>query len=330
MVRKTNHPGVVVRITIFLAEVTMHAAVVTSFDAPPRYLDHPDPVATGRDEVVVDVVAAGLHPRVRSQADGSHYTSTHQLPLVPGIDGVVRDPHGTLRYAVLDETTLGTMADRTVIDLNRSVVLPDGTDPVQVAAAMNPAMSSWIALRRRVDVPRGQRVLILGATGNAGRLAIQVARHLGAAHVTAAGRDPARLGALRALGADRTCTLDDLAGAADADVVLDYVWGEPTARAMVEILTARADRGAPLTWIEIGSVAGSTAPVPSAALRSARLQIVGSGIGSVSGRDIVRELPELATALADGTFAIDARPVPLSEVERTWTTATPHRVVLVP
>ena len=70
----------------------MHAAVVTSFDAPPRYLDHPEPVARGRDEVVVDVLAAGLHPRVRSQANGSHYTSTDELPLVPGIDAVVRDP----------------------------------------------------------------------------------------------------------------------------------------------------------------------------------------------------------------------------------------------
>ncbi len=107
----------------------MHAAVVTSFDAPPRYLDHPEPVARGRDEVVVDVLAAGLHPRVRSQANGSHYTSTDELPLVPGIDAVVRDPQGRLRYTVLDDTALGTMAERTVIELDRSVVLPDGRRP---------------------------------------------------------------------------------------------------------------------------------------------------------------------------------------------------------
>src|SRR5262245_46133587 len=123
----------------------MHAAVVTSFDAPPRYQEVADPVARGRDEVVVDVVAAGLHPRVRSQADGSHYSSTGELPLVPGIDAVVRDPKGRLRYAVLDETALGTMAERTVIELDRSVVLPAGVDPVQLAAAMNPVMSSWVA-----------------------------------------------------------------------------------------------------------------------------------------------------------------------------------------
>jgi NADPH:quinone reductase-like Zn-dependent oxidoreductase len=280
----------------------------------------------------VEVLAAGLHPRVRSQANGSHYTSTDELPLVPGIDGVVRDPQGRIRYTVLDDTTLGTMAERTVIDLDRSVVLPKGIDPVVVAAAMNPAMSSWVALRRRIDFGRRQRVLVLGATGSAGRMAIQVAKRFGAAHVIAAGRDAARLAQLPALGADETCTFDELARAADVDVVIDYVWGEPTARAIVDLLTARADRAAPLTWIQIGSVAGPEAAIPSAALRSARLQIVGSGIGSVPGRDFVKELPKLASAIADGAFDVRARAVPLAEVERAWTetAGASDRIVLVP
>jgi len=310
----------------------MKAAVVTTLDAPPRYLDFPDPVAKGKDEVVVEVLAAGLHPRVRSQANGSHYTSTGVLPLVPGVDAVVRDPKGRIRYTVLDDTTLGTMAERTVIELDRSVVLPDRTDPVVVAAAMNPAMSSWVAVRQRIDFRRGQRVLVLGATGNAGRMAIQVAKRLGASQVIATGRDRDRLGELGALGADQTCTFDELAAAAEVDVVLDYVWGEPTAKAMADLLTARSDRSRPLTWIEIGSVAGPEAPIPSAALRSARLQIVGSGIGSVPGRDFVKELPKLAEAVAGGAFDVRARAVPLSEVEQAWTAAaqTPDRIVLVP
>src|ERR1700734_1858552 len=123
----------------------MKAAVVTDFSQPPRYEDFPDPVATGEDEVVVEVLAAGLHPRVRSQAGGGHYTSTGELPLIPGIDAGGRDPKGGVLCAILDDTTLGTMAERTVIDLARSVVLPDSIDPVAVAAAMNPAMSSWVA-----------------------------------------------------------------------------------------------------------------------------------------------------------------------------------------
>src|ERR1700733_11494712 len=77
---------------------TMKAAVVRSFDHPPRYEDYPDPVAQQPGEVVVEVVAAGLHPRVRSQAGGFHYTSTGELPLIPGIDAVVRDSKGRLRY----------------------------------------------------------------------------------------------------------------------------------------------------------------------------------------------------------------------------------------
>lgn len=287
-------------------------------------------MARGRDEVVVEVLAAGLHPRVRSQADGSHYTSCGDLPLVPGIDGVVRDPNGHIRYAVLDDTTLGTMADRTVIELDRSVVLPQGVDPVAMAAAANPVMSSWVALRRRIDFRRGQRVLILGATGNAGRMAIQVAKRFGTSQVIAAGRDATRLADLPALGADRTCTFDEVAQAAEVDIVLDYVWGEPAARVMVDLLTARKDRGRTLTWIQIGSVAGPTSPIPSAALRSARLQIVGSGIGSVPGRDFVKELPKLAEAIADGAFDVRARAVPLRDVEQAWAAHTSDRIVLVP
>jgi NADPH:quinone reductase-like Zn-dependent oxidoreductase len=315
-----------------MEEDTMHAAVVESFEAPPRYTTHPEPATHGHGQAVVEVLAAGLHPRVRSQADGSHYTSTAELPLVPGVDGVVRDARGKLRYAVLDDTTLGTMAERTVIDLDRSVVLPDGVDPVQIAAAMNPVMSSWVALRRRIDFKRGQRVLVLGATGNAGRMAVQVAKRFGAAQVIAAGRNEALFPSLRDLGADETCTFDELSMAADVDVVIDYVWGEPTARAMTDMLTARADRGRPLSWIQIGSVAGPVAPIPSAALRSARLEIVGSGIGSVSGRDFIKELPKLASAVAGGGFDVRARAVPLAEVERAWTETrgSADRIVLVP
>jgi NADPH:quinone reductase-like Zn-dependent oxidoreductase len=137
-------------------EAAMKAAVVSSFDAAPRYEDFPVPAPGGASEIVVDVLASGLHPRVRSQADGSHYTSTDELPLVPGIDGVGRDSDGKLRYFILPDTTMGAMAEQTVIDTRRSIVLPDGTDPVAVAAAMNPGMSSWLGLRQRVAFQPGQ------------------------------------------------------------------------------------------------------------------------------------------------------------------------------
>src|ERR1700753_2195255 len=119
----------------------MHAAVVTTSDAPPASREFPTPAPQAPDEVVVDVIASGLHPRVRSQADGSHYTSSGALPLVPGIDGGGRAPDGTMRYFVLPDTTMGAMAEQTVIDQRRSVVLPDGTDPILVAAARTPCLS---------------------------------------------------------------------------------------------------------------------------------------------------------------------------------------------
>ena len=316
----------------------MKAAVVSSFDSAPRYQDFPAPAAAGENEMLVDVLAAGLHPRVRSQADGSHYTSTGELPLVPGVDGVGRGPDGRLRYFVLPDTAMGAMAEQTVIDPRRSIVLPEGTDPVAVAAAMNPAMSSWVALRQRVSFRAGQDVLVLGATGNAGQMAVQVAKRLGADQIVAAGRDVDRLAALLALGATATVTLglgdtaDRLAkAAADVDVVLDYLWGPPTTDAMVAIVTNRADRSQPLTWIEIGSVAGRTAEIPSAALRAARLQLVGSGQGSVSTREYLAELDVLAQEITAGTISVDARAVPLAQVEEAWSaTDAQHRIVLVP
>ncbi|MCV7410589.1 quinone oxidoreductase [Mycobacterium florentinum] len=316
----------------------MHAAVVITFAHPPTYREFPSPTPQTDDELVVDVIATGLHPRVRSQADGSHYTSTGALPLVPGIDGVGRAPDGTIRYFVLPDTTMGAMAEQTVIDQRRSIVLQDGTDPILVAAAMNPVMSSWLALRRRIDFEPGQTVLILGATGSSGRMAVQVAKHLGAGHVIGAGRDARRLATLPALGADTVAAIDnasaidDLARAArDVDVVIDYLWGPVTADVMAGIAGHRTDRGKPLTWIEIGSVAGPSAEIVSAALRAVRLQIVGSGQGSVPTRDILAELPAIVTEISSGGFELDARAVPLADVEAAWNdTDADQRIVITP
>ncbi len=114
-------------------------------------------------------------------------------------------------------------------------------------------------------------------------------------------------------------------------MVIDYAWGESTAHAMVAVVTNRTDRSQPLTWIEVGSMAGLTAAIPSAALRAARLEIVGSGQGSVSTRDILAEPPALAAVIIDGTFRIDARAVPLAGVEAAWSEWDgSQRVVITP
>ncbi|MFJ8796828.1 zinc-binding alcohol dehydrogenase family protein [Streptomyces sp. NPDC102487] len=319
----------------------MHAAVVHSFDVPPRFDVFDTPAPRSEHEVLVDVLAAGLHPRVRSAADGSHYTSDGLLPLVPGVDGVGRTDRGELLYFVAADDVPGTMAERAVVDRRRAVVLPDGTDPVAVAAAMNPAMSSWIALRRRVSLRPGAAVLVLGATGNAGQLAVQIARRLGAGHVVAAGRDGERLDLVSRLGADGTVSLLGepkevaerlAASAADVDVVIDYLWGPAAEQAMPALLTARTERARALAWIQIGSMAGAEITLPSFLLRAANLQIMGSGQGSVTTAGIVAELPSLAAEIASGTLAVDPLVLPLSEVERAWSTPTApgQRLVLAP
>jgi NADPH:quinone reductase-like Zn-dependent oxidoreductase len=163
----------------------MHAAVVTSFGAPPHYQQFDVPQPTTEHEILVDVLAVGLHPRTRSGAAGAHYTSTGTLPMIPGIDGVGQRPDGKRIYFSAHDDVIGTMADKAVVDVRRSIELPDNADVGKVAAAMNPAMSAW-ALRRRVPLSSGESVLVLGATGNAGTMAVQVAKRLGAGRVVGA------------------------------------------------------------------------------------------------------------------------------------------------
>lgn len=311
----------------------MHAAVVTSFDAPPGYLEVPDPVPKRDGEIVVDVVAAGLHRLVRAKAAGLHYSSTAVLPQVAGADGVARMPDGSLRYFVAD----GAMAQRAVIDPRRSFELPAGADAVQVAAATNPAMSAWMALRRRSAFAAGNSVLVLGATGSSGLMAVQVAKLLGASRVVGAGRNPDRLAEAARLGADATIALGaersaaDIAAAADSvDVVLDYLWGEVAAQVMTALAVHRADPDQPLRWVQIGGMAGTEAAVAAAVLRKRPFEIVGSGFGSIPDADFLAELPELITPVCSGALQIAARPVPLSEVERNWadTGAGPRTVFL--
>ncbi|HTX11416.1 MAG TPA: zinc-binding alcohol dehydrogenase family protein [Solirubrobacteraceae bacterium] len=318
----------------------MNAAVVTSFDQPPHYQPFEVPRPTAGEDLV-DVLAVGLHPRVRSGAAGAHYTSTGRLPMIPGIDGVARRPDGRRVYFVADDHVLGTMADKAVVDERRAIELPDDVDAATVAATMNPAMSAWVAMRLRVPIEPGQSVLVLGATGNAGTMAVQVAKLLGAGHVVGAGRDLERLNALTTVGADQVVQLtDDTDGtgkalaeaAADADIVIDYLWGKPAQHAIMALLTARSDRSRQLNWIQIGAIAGPTLELPSVALRSANLRLQGNGQGAVSPAAYLAQLPSLVDQIRAGTIGLRASPKPLSDVETVWASADQpgERTVLVP
>jgi NADPH:quinone reductase-like Zn-dependent oxidoreductase len=233
------------------------------------------------------------------------------------------------------------MAERAVVDPRRAIELPDDVDVAKVAAAMNPAMSAWVALRRRVPIEPGQGVLVLGATGNAGTMAVQVAKRLGAGYVVGAGRDLERLSALKLVGADQVVQLTNdvdgtstalAAAAADVDIVIDYLWGKPAQHAITALLTARSDRSHALNWIQIGAITGPTIELPSVALRSANLRLQGTGQGAVSPKAYLAELPSLVDEIDAGTIAVIANTEPLADVERVWGQAARpgERTVLVP
>jgi NADPH:quinone reductase-like Zn-dependent oxidoreductase len=319
----------------------MNAAVVTSFQESPHYQQFDVPQPRTEDEILVDVLAVGLHPRVRSAAAGRHYTSTGTLPMIPGVDAVGRRPDGELIYFVTDDDVIGTMADKAVVDVRRAIQLPADADIEKVAAAMNPAMSSWVALRRRVPIKPGQSVLVLGATGNAGTMAIQVAKRLGAGRVVGAGRDSVRLSALAAVGADEVVQLTDdadttgkalAAAAAEVDIVLDYLWGTPAQHAMLALLTARSDRSRAMDWVQIGSLAGPAIELASVLLRSANLRLQGVGQGAVSPRGYLAELSSLVDEIDSGAIAVKANAVPLADVAAAWTRpdVRGERTVFVP
>ncbi len=314
----------------------MNAALVESYDEPPHYRSVPEPRAeVGRE--VVDVLAVGVHPAARSVAAGRHYTSSGVLPVLPGVDAVVRRADGSLAFVIAPST--GTLAERLVIDPARAVPVPTGADPAVIAATMNPALSSWVVLRARVPFEAGQSVLVLGATGNAGSMAVKVARYLGAGRVIAAGRNRERLDGLLAQGADEVVALTPdedataaalAAAAADVDVVLDYVWGPPAELAMRAVLGARTDHTQLLDWVHIGGTGGPAITLEGAGLRSSALRISGSGFGSVAPERA--HLPELAAAIASGAMAVRPRRVPLADVEDEWAhvDAPGERTVIVP
>jgi NADPH2:quinone reductase len=316
---------------------TINAALVETFDEPPHYRTIPAPRPAAGEELA-EVLAVGIHPVTRGVAAGKHYASPRALPFVPGIDGVVRRRDGSLAY-VGGIGSNGTLAERVAIDPRSAIPLPAGADPAIVAASMNPAMSSWVVLNARVPFAPGKSVLVIGATGNAGSMAVKAAHHLGAGRVIAAGRNRERLESLRAHGADATVALTDdheataaalAAAAGQVDIVLDYVWGATAERAMDAIVHARAEHTQLLDWVHIGGMNGTTITLDGANLRSNALRISGSGFGSTDMRRA--GLPELVTAVASGAVAIRAHAVPLSQVEEAWAREDEpgERTVLVP
>jgi NADPH:quinone reductase-like Zn-dependent oxidoreductase len=313
----------------------MKAAIVLGAGQTPVYGDFAEPVPSPGEQRIA-VTAAALSPLVKSRASGAHYSSSGRFPFVAGVDGVGRLDDGRRVYFLLPKAPYGSMAERAVAPSAHCVALPDGLNDLTAAAIANPGMSSWAAYKERAMLKAGETVLVNGATGAAGRLAVQIARHLGAAKVIAAARNREALKSVAALGADVTIPLvEDRAAlegafieqfAAGVDVVIDYLWG-PSAESLL-VAAAKAERGAaPMRFVQVGSASGAEITLPSAVLRSSAVTLMGSGLGSVSSERLLASIGELLRATAPSGFAIAAKPVPLSEVEQAWLADDARRTV---
>jgi NADPH:quinone reductase-like Zn-dependent oxidoreductase len=308
----------------------MKAAIVVEAGKTPVYEDFKEPVPAN-DEVRVTVNAAALSKVVKSRASGRHYSSSGQLPFVVGIDGVGRLDDGRRVYFVLPKPPLGSMSQRTIVRSSQCVYLPDDLDDVTAAAIANPGVSAWAALKERAKLVAGETVLVNGATGTAGRLAVEISKYMGAKRVVATGRNTESLKALAALGADVTIPLGDAGeafedalkeqfGGDGIDIVLDYLWGQ-SAQGII-FAGAKAGKDAvPIRFVHIGSLSAPEITLPSAALRSSAITLMGSGIGSVPMDRIVQSIDDLMKATVRGGFEIQTKTFPLSEVEKVWATA---------
>jgi NADPH:quinone reductase-like Zn-dependent oxidoreductase len=323
-------------------ESKMHAALVEDLKRPPRYGETARPTANER-EILLHVRAAALSNLVRGQADGSHYSSLTALPFTPGNDGVGLAPDGTRLYFVGPRAPFGSMAEYTVVPRAMTLPVPENLDDAVAAAMGNPGLATWGALLGRAKFQPGEAVLINGATGIAGKQAIQVAKFLGASKIVATGRNSEALAESLALGATEIISLHQRKDALLRDfravlheepgvqVVLDYLWG-PSAET---ILKAAAGHGSPageprIRFVQIGSISGGVIPLPAHLLRSTGIELLGSGLGSLSAQQMLESLSTMFAATTKMQFAIDIERVPLADVEHAWLRNEERRIVFTP
>ena len=196
-----------------------------------------------------------------------------------------------------------------------------------------------MGLTKRASLQPGQSVLVLGATGTACELAVQIAKHLGAGSVIAVGRDAVALESTRTLGADQLVRLtgtktdgDAVAQiASEVDIVLDYLWAVSRC-SMPALCQHRQAESRALHWVLIGSVAGDEIDLSSVILRKRNLHILGSGQGATSTADMFSVSADIVAAFAAGSLEVRVREVPLTEVA-TWWSAYPESgecIVVIP
>ncbi len=323
----------------------MKAAVLYQAGEIPKYADFPDPVPQKEEETVVRITAASVKNIDRMRAAGTHYDSYRTLPAVVGMDGVGILEDGT---RVFTGSTGGMIAEKAIAIKNRCIPLPDNIDDITAAALPNPGLSAWFALSYRAAIKPGETVLVMGATGVTGKLAVQLARQFGAGRVIAAGRNREALDAIGKLWADTTISLaepeDDLKKSFEReakqnpfDIILDYVWGRP-AEILLDTLTGHDFNAEPrrTRYIEVGEMAGPVVRLQGSTLRSSGVEIYGIGGGSIPKEEMMKVptkvLPQLFQMAAEKKLIIETEVAPLKDIEKAWQRKdiSGKRLVIVP
>jgi NADPH:quinone reductase-like Zn-dependent oxidoreductase len=319
----------------------MKAAVLHKVGGIPRYEDFPDPVA-GEGEVIIAVKAVAVENVDKLIAAGEHYASKKyiaQLPAIPAFDGIGTLPDGTLVGFGDPRPPYGALAEKTVVASNSFVPIAEGIDPV-VATVLGTAITG-MSIKTAAGFVPGETVLVQGATGVAGRLAVKVARLLGALRIVATGRDDGQLREVQALGTDtviNTAVSDDALAQAyiDAkgdgyDVVVDYLWGRPTEILLRSLVPESFTFPKPTRLIQIGQAAGAELTLAAESLRTSGVEIYGAakGLGPKTMGEVYGQVVKWAQS---GELTFDVEKAPLTDIETAWqrTDLRGKRLVVVP
>jgi NADPH:quinone reductase-like Zn-dependent oxidoreductase len=318
----------------------MRAAILYQTGQSPRLGSFSDPVA-GKDEVLLTALAASLKPIDKQLAAGTHFASPREFPVICGSDGVGRLADGPRVFFGGPRWPYGAFAELTVVRRAQCFPIPETLDDATAAAIPNPGVSAWLSLSHRAKLAAGENVLILGATGVTGKLAVQIAKTLGASRVVAAGRNPESLATLPALGADATISLNQSRESLveafrrqnlekRLDVIIDYLWGPPT-EALLAAITAGEFRASnsETRLVQVGESAAPTIGLPAAALRSVALILMGTA--GIPPMDVLSSaLNQVFAHAAKGDLSIETEQLPLSELESAWNRPTSRRIVFCP
>jgi NADPH:quinone reductase-like Zn-dependent oxidoreductase len=311
----------------------MRAALVEQVGQPPVVGEVAEPQ---RDEgqALVQVTAAAINPVDISTSLGKFYGGTPDAPYVMGTEAVGRVLEGDklepgtqiwFRPAVG-----GAFAEYAIADEQQAIVLPEGTDHSLAVALGIAGLTGWLAVEWRAHVRGGERVLVLGATGVVGLVAVQAARIFGASHIVAAGRDTEALENAREAGAHELVPLlegshpSDLGG--PYDVVIDPLWGKPAEAAVAA--TAFSGR-----YVQLGQSAGPDATLRSGDIRGKSLAIMGFTLWHVPHDKMEAAYHRLIELATSGELKVERETLPLDWVAEAWRRQqdSPHRkLVLVP